>query len=403
MLGPFKVVDTGSGRKNSGSGHDSDNNNNNNNNNNHDIKDQETVALIVAVRASTLSKEAARDVVSKLCQVLDSLSFEDTYQNTPVLGSSIGCASSRISGSLGPILKLVVKSRCIDVFLGVSCAHIVAPDSRESIFASTAANNETITVEGPSSLDHDSWVAELTQATQHESAGNPLLPDANEASQQLQRAIVFERDLGTLFHSSGMMSKQSYGRPQPGNGTYECRLDYGTFKIDAPRIGHFTNYTQDRVSVVQGKWAFKAGRTTGPTIGRQHGLGVCVRMWEKDRVQTKTTEFPILSSDGTSGPLGHFSRPCDSGSLIYDQEGRPLGLLWGGMDQRHQSGDPDGWRIELPHSAQGIDLDGMCFYTPIGAVIDSFLSDLNSMYGKGNFQLFWGNADKELSLGGSIQ
>ncbi|KAH6647828.1 hypothetical protein BKA67DRAFT_578710 [Truncatella angustata] len=139
-----------------------------------------------------------------------------------------------------------------------------------------------------------------------------------------------------------MMSKQSYGRPQPGNGTYECRLDYGTFEIDAPRIGHFTNapcpalvtharkYTQDRVSVVQGKWAFKAGRTTGPTIGRQHGLGVCVRMWEKDRVQTETTEFPILSSDGTSGPLGHFSRPGDSGSLIYDQEGRPLGWDFSG-------------------------------------------------------------------------
>lgn len=144
------------------------------------------------------------------------------------------------------------------------------------------------------------------------------------------------------------------------------------------------------------KWVFKAGRTSGPTIGRQHGVTMVVRMWEEQQLRTETTEHVILSFGGQSGPDETFAKPGDSGALVYSANGHRLGLVWGGMDQSNPSGNEQGWQISVPHSESGVKLEGVCFYTPIDAIIESLLTDLEQVYGKNNFKLVWGNTEEAL-------
>jgi hypothetical protein len=52
--------------------------------------------------------------------------------------------------------------------------------------------------------------------------------------------------------------------------------------------------------------------------------------------------------------------------------------------------------ITLPRHANGLNISGLRFYSPIEAVIDGILADLDQLYGKGNFRLFWGTSGKQL-------
>lgn len=137
---------------------------------------QETVALIISVQSSSLTLRDAKTTVCDICKLLDGygtscsslllpsllfltcfllltffslnlleflvievieaeprllaadykgVDFNNTYQVTPVLGSSVGRASSDISGSLGTVFKLLKPDG--DVFLGLSCSHVLVP------------------------------------------------------------------------------------------------------------------------------------------------------------------------------------------------------------------------------------------------------------------------------------
>jgi hypothetical protein len=50
------------------------------------------------------------------------------------------------------------------------------------------------------------------------------------------------------------------------------------------------------------------------------------------------------------------------------------------------SGNINNWCLEC------VNISNLRFYTPIEAVIESILSDLDQAYGKGNFKLFWGTS-----------
>jgi hypothetical protein len=149
----------------------------------------------------------------------------------------------------------------------------------------------------------------------------------------------------------------------------------------------------------EGKWVFKAGRTTGPTIG-QHGSGAIVHMYEGQTLRTKTTEPVILPlCYDMSGDPTPVLNPGDSGALIYDTSDA-LGLFWGGMKQETPSlatlGSNDDWNLELVRHSEKVNISDLRFYTPIDAVIESILSDLDQAYGKGNFKLFWGTSGRQL-------
>jgi len=103
----------------------------------------------------------------------------------------------------------------------------------------------------------------------------------------------------------------------------------------------------------------KDGNSTGLTVGRCAGLEVYLC----DELDVESTEVAIYNYDSKSGPFCDYG---DSGSLIFDGEGRMVGLLHSAV--RKDDGDfvtyatPAWWvieqlRLKYPHA----DSDRMTF------------------------------------------
>jgi hypothetical protein len=87
----------------------------------------------------------------------------------------------------------------------------------------------------------------------------------------------------------------------------------------------------------------KDGNTTDLTVGRYAGL----EAYLCDELGVESIELPIYNYDKQSGP---FSAKGDSGSLIFDGNGKMVGILHSGMPKGRSNhvtyATPAWWIIE---------------------------------------------------------
>jgi hypothetical protein len=87
----------------------------------------------------------------------------------------------------------------------------------------------------------------------------------------------------------------------------------------------------------------KDGNTTGLTVGRYSGLEALLC----DEFGVESIELAIYNYDNKSGP---FSDKGDSGSLVFDGEGRMVGImhsgLWKGSISHVTYATPAWWVID---------------------------------------------------------
>jgi hypothetical protein len=97
-----------------------------------------------------------------------------------------------------------------------------------------------------------------------------------------------------------------------------------------------------------------------------------------------------------------FADPGNSGALVYDAAGNPLGLLWGGMTRPRPSTatdeDDSGLRLTI-HAAKNVNIERHLLPYTHRRFIDSILADLTWTLGKDSFKLFWSNTSKQLRRG----
>ncbi|KAK6075722.1 hypothetical protein SCUP515_05841 [Seiridium cupressi] len=412
MLGPFLVAEAGAVLRLSA-------------NNETDAAYCERLFLIIAVMPGSTSKKTAQSALLEFCRVLHQygedgfvkhvaieileaqpVHHEQTTLNTtapsdlaadynlvPTPGCSIGRADLACSGSLGPILRLELLNPTLEMLLGVTCAHVLAPGRPGAI---SLQGEKLGIIESPSNVDHAWWLEELGQRLL-----NPRTLQEPTLHQQLKTAQNFARPIGSLVHTSGLTAKFC----RVDDGTY-CRLDYGSFRLNDERSASistsFSNAPSQRLikhviksgyhdeEAKQQRWVFKAGRTTGSTIGKEHGTTLVIRMYQGSSLVTETTERAILPH---KDPM--FAAPGDSGALVYNAAIKPLGLFWGGLKRPESSmstnEDHSEWHFDI-EDREGINIEGICFYTPIDVLLDSMLADFTKAYGKDGFNLFWGEA-----------
>ncbi|KAG7289584.1 hypothetical protein NEMBOFW57_005955 [Staphylotrichum longicolle] len=218
------------------------------------------------------------------------------------------------------------------------------------IYPSSHFANPIKEVEHPTRAQH--WFA--VGIYNREIARNPP-PFRDKAKEELARITAFfdegNQRLGTIFAASGL------GRRSPSRG----RMDWALIKplSSPPRIGKntlptldewtatdSTSWPADAVcgsslrhpsreeglrSTPNGAAVFKLGSASGPTSGVFSELKAGVAFRDDARLgavlgQEKRSEFMYVEDPA----LRWFSKRGDAGSVVFDEEGRALGLLLGG-------------------------------------------------------------------------
>lgn len=133
--------------------------------------------------------------------------------------------------------------------------------------------------------------------------------------------------------------------------------------------------TVPTTSLVRDSLVLKVGRSTGLTVARISKVTAnCGGMYSNREI--KGSAVVVVSDKGNEAR--DFGRGGDSGSAIFDADGRVVGLLWGGLEPRAKS------------VSQGqAKSDNVYFVTPI----DDVLQDI-----KDTVRRDLGEADVEIEL-----
>ncbi len=118
---------------------------------------------------------------------------------------------------------------------------------------------------------------------------------------------------------------------------------------------------------------FKVGRTTGPTVGKLHGL----RMIKRNHCSaghTQSLEKVVVAYEDNVP----FALPGDSGALVYGAQGQGLGMVWGGP-----------WE-DTPQSNESTKLGMVVYFTPLEAIYRDMTARLARQYGgEDKIRLTW--------------
>ncbi|KAK0707315.1 hypothetical protein B0H67DRAFT_647512 [Lasiosphaeris hirsuta] len=319
--------------------------------------------LVVTVRPSSLSIEAAEEVVHQLYQVLlrfrldfmgveicesavtffgpdlllldTAYSFAQTY-GPPTLGIGIGPADgSGQSGSLGFYLKVEYEGS-IDV-LALTCHHVVAPGNDAPVCL-----EDPIVIESPPQADHDAWIATLILAIQDSTVNhnfytamqgttaNPAQVDDNSQtacmSDELRLRIAqnFSRNTGLVRISSGMTADVLCSR----------RLDWALVELTASQFAggmeNLSNKPPARLldyliahrygpqKAAARSIVFKIGRTTGPTMGFSSGYRAVVQVFQQ--AKTVRSIENIITSSGNGDSFTHVHARARSNDFNDDAD-----------------------------------------------------------------------------------
>lgn len=273
------------------------------------------------------------------------------------------------------------------------------------------ANDESRKIVSPSTGDHNMTINTLK--VQFDNVfrllrrPNPSMfkvssQDLTAISAKIVKALEFDRDLGRIFHTSGLFS--SYHT----DDNISARLDYGTVMLTKRRSssGGFP-MAEPSFNVLCGaphndNLVYASGCTQGHRLGQLHDPTVVVRIYDQDRLVSETIERAILPWD----PPNRFADRGDSGALVYTPH-RCVGIIWGGIERQRQRQRQSQGQSQISTSAGlGLpvppqDLTGrlnldITFFTPIETIISAFKKDLNKVLGEGNYTLRWAGDDASL-------
>ena len=137
----------------------------------------------------------------------------------------------------------------------------------------------------------------------------------------------------------------------PGRDDWFARHAYSTLLPNWTTFGASLKNPPKGVSlhqVSQGDLVYKVGASTGPTVGLFSKIKVNCTMGEERYMKLenpKSTEYMFIGRAPTN-PDGRFGDIGDSGSVVFDREGRAVGLLFTG--QTPQQCPPDGYCLVTP-------------------------------------------------------
>ncbi|OTB09381.1 hypothetical protein M426DRAFT_315939 [Hypoxylon sp. CI-4A] len=384
-------------------------------------EEHKALTLVLAVKPGSVSKEQARMVISKLCEVLNSgsylnsmavevleaetslytqesevnrgFAYDNYYGDAPAPGSSVGPQDGTASGSLGPVFMFKTLNDGEVKHLGITCSHAVAPGAAKM---DPFFNYKNVEILSPSAKDRDAYLEARARSSFPHSSFDTERKDFLLPSSLFN--IVHWR-LGYLSHITG--KDTTWPTKTPGE---RCRLDMASIEIKLPRIDGLTNVPckqlLDKIqsnldSCKEGTsgWVCKNGRITGPTVGRQHAPRILTRVYEDDTLRTETWERAILPDS----PY-RFAKPGEAGALVYDMHNKEsLGMIWGGMDQPEKAHDGMATlkalcenpppRGGIPFHETGLAVQDLVFYTPISVLQEALTDSIAQYYGPGSFEL----------------
>lgn len=210
--------------------------------------------------------------------------------------------------------------------------------------------------------------------------------------ERAEKLASFPNHLGTAYCTSGISSSDGWildwglvklatGRFQSFTPTDESGGDQ--YFLHAEVAGNHPSRYQDakrggmvapdEVKGSINRTVFKCGRTTGRTKGELNAIDSSIRMGcefddgyqiveGKALVVVSPPESSKLWPDGHGLPIA-FAWKGDSGSLVFDYQGRVLGIYFGGQ---HQFCD---YQVHPPIKAPSI--DGIHFISPIHPTLDA--------------------------------
>lgn len=269
------------------------------------------------------------------------------------------------------------------------------------------ANDESRKVVSPSTGDHNMTINTLK--VQYNNVVHLLRDpspsmfkvssqDLTKITDNIVKALEFDRDLGRIFHTSGLFS--SYRT----DDNISTRLDYGTVMLTKRRSssGGFP-MSDPSVNVRYGalhndNLVYASGCTQGHRLGHLLDPEVIVRFYDGDRLVSETKERAILPWD----PSNRFADRGDSGALVYTSY-RRVGIIWGGIERQRQRQSQSqistsaglGLHVPPQDSIGRLNLD-ITFFTPIETIISAFKKDLNKVLGEGNYTLRWAGDNTSL-------
>jgi hypothetical protein len=201
----------------------------------------------------------------------------------------------------------------------------------------------------------------------------------------------FENRLGTVYCTSGTGSSGGWildwGLAKLAAGRFLCltRINEPTYDKHLydevascfpswyPGTQRGDVVTPDEVKRADNRTVFKCGRTTGSTQGELNTVDSSVRMrydFDGGYEIVEGKALLVVSPPGSStlwpsanGVPIAFGWRGDSGSLVFDHQGRVLGMYFGGQDQSLD------YQVDPPVRAPSI--DGIHFISPIHLTLDA--------------------------------
>ncbi|KAK3364080.1 hypothetical protein B0T25DRAFT_529232 [Lasiosphaeria hispida] len=179
------------------------------------------------------------------------------------------------------------------------------------------------------------------------------------------------------FSSLTRTDEPSSTNKLPTRGTQDKHFLYNEV------AGHFPSWcpgtpgemvTPDEVMRGENRTVFKCGRTTGSTKGELNLIDASVQMRYKfddgsyEVVEGKTLLVVSPPSNSIRWPRGSdfpiaFASNGDSGSLVFDHQGRVLGLYIGGQREDY--------KVMAPSIVTAPSIDGIHFISPIHPTLDA--------------------------------